>query len=366
MSTKKNVNNPNNSEFRIQNSELRTELRVLHAPSNIAGIAGLLARAQRDLGYRATSVEYISRRLAFETDASLHLEARRGPLAKGAAVGGYALGALRAYDVFHFYFGNTLFPWPWPDLPVLRALGKRVIFHFCGCEVRSRAGNLAKYAISGCHECVSQVCRGKRRPPLHWADAVFVSTPDLLEDVPGATLLPGPIDLHRWPARPPRSTPPTPADPLRILHAPTDREIKGTAYVLGAVEQLKAAGYPVALQVLEGIPAAEVPAFVATADIVVDQVLIGAYGTFSVEAMAVGRPVVCRIREDLRPHYAPDLPMVSADPATIYPVLERLVRDTQERERLGAAGPGYVARVHEMHRVAAAVLPYYSKRQQAA
>src|SRR4051812_37297468 len=109
--------------------------RILHAPTNIAGIAGLLARAERDLGYDATSLEYISRRLAFGTDASLHLEGQRGPLRKGAAVGRYALRALRQYDVFHFYFGNTLFPWPFPDLPVLRALGKRIIFHFCGCDV---------------------------------------------------------------------------------------------------------------------------------------------------------------------------------------------------------------------------------------
>src|SRR4051812_30687220 len=226
-------------------------MRILHAPTNIAGIAGLLARAERDLGYDATSIEYISRRMAFGTDASLHLEAQRGPLRKGAAVGRYALGALRDYDVFHFYFGNTLFPWPFPDLPLLRALGKRIIFHFCGCDVRDRARNLAEYSLSGCHECVSLVCLGKRRPPLHFADAVFVSTPDLLPDVPGAVLTPGPVALGRWQPQPPRTPPPTPADPLRILHAPTDREIKGTRYVLEAVERLKAAGYPVALQVLE-------------------------------------------------------------------------------------------------------------------
>jgi glycosyltransferase involved in cell wall biosynthesis len=334
--------------------------KILHAPTNIAGIAGLLARAQRDLGYDATAVEYISRRLAFGTDASLHLERQHGPLRKGATVARYALGALRQYDVFHLYFGNTLFPWPFPDLPLLRALGKQVIFHFCGCDVRNRARNLATYPISGCHECVSLVCRGKRRPPLHWADAVFVSTPDLLEDVPGAVLMPGPIDLGRWQPAPPRTTPPTEADPLRILHAPTDREIKGTGYVLAAIERLRAAGYPVALQVLENIPYAEVPAFVGRADIVVDQVMIGAYGTFAVEAMAAGRPVVCRIRDDLRAHYPPDLPVVSADPSTIYDVLERLVLDPQERLRLGQAGPGYAAHTHEMHRVAEQVLPYYA------
>ncbi|HMA34656.1 MAG TPA: hypothetical protein VKY74_09260 [Chloroflexia bacterium] len=344
-----------NSKLKTQNSKLR----ILHAPTNIAGIAGLLARAQRDLGVDATAIEYISRPRAFGTDASLHLEARRGRLAQGAAVGRYALHAIRQFDVFHFYFGNTLFPWPFPDLPLLRALGKHIIFHFCGCDVRSRRSNLAKYAISGCHECVSLVCWGKRRPPLRFADAVFVSTPDLLEDVPGAMLLPGPIDLRRWRPGPPRTTPPSAAAPLRILHAPTDREIKGTRYVLDAVERLKAAGYPVALQVLEGIPAADVPAFVAGADIVVDQIMIGAYGTFAVEAMASGRPVVCRIRDDLRRHYPDSLPIVSAEPATIYAVLERLVQDPAARAAHGQVGPAYAAAVHEMHHVAALVLPYY-------
>lgn len=333
--------------------------RILHAPTNIAGIAGLLARAQRDLGYDARSIEYVTRRLEFGTDHSLHLEARRGPLAKGGAVLAYALAATRQFDVFHLYFGNTLFPWPFPDLPVLRALSKRIIFHFCGCDVRRRANNLAQQNLSGCHECVSLVCRGKRRPPLHYADVVFVATPDLLEEVPGAVLMPGPVDLARWAPHPPRTAPPSAADPLRILHAPTDREIKGTRYVLAAVERLKAAGYPVTLQVLEGIRPVEVPAFVASADIVVDQLMIGAYGTFSVEAMAVGRPVVCRIRADLRAHYAPDLPVVSADPATIYEVLERLVQDGPARTALGQAGPAYARAVHEMHHVAATVLPYY-------
>jgi glycosyltransferase involved in cell wall biosynthesis len=332
-----------------------TSPKILHAPTNIAGIAGLLARAERDLGYDATSIEYISRRLAFDTDRSLHLEARANTVDKGVVVGRFALSALRQFDVFHFYFGNTLFPWPFPDLPLLRALGKRIIFHFCGCDVRNRAGNLAKYAISGCHECVSLVCRGKHRPPLHDAAAVFVSTPDLLEDVPGAVLIPGPIDLTRWRPVPPRGTPPTPEEPLRILHAPTDREIKGTRYVLDAVERLKSA----TLQVLEGIPAAEVPAFVGQADIVVDQLMIGAYGTFSVEAMAVGRPVVCRIREDLRAHYPATLPIVSADPETVYAALERLAQDASARAALGRAGTTYAQQVHEMHRVARAVLPYY-------
>ncbi|HET9496018.1 MAG TPA: hypothetical protein VFR15_17455, partial [Chloroflexia bacterium] len=101
------------------------------------------------------------------------------------------------------------------------------------------------------------------------ADAVLVSTPDLLEFVPGAMLMPGPVDLARWIPKPPRTTPVTPEDPVRILHAPSDREIKGTRHLLDAVERLKADGYPVELMMLEGVPHERVAEFCDRADIAV-------------------------------------------------------------------------------------------------
>src|SRR5688500_781682 len=288
----------------------RRKPRILHAPSNIAGIAGLLACAQRDLGYDATSVEYVWHEYKFGADRTLGLSRDANPAVKLAKVGRFALEALRRYDVFHFYFGNTLFPYPFPDLPVLRALGKKIVFHFCGCDVRQRTTTLAKYEVSGCHECVSLVCLGKRHPDPAWADVSIVSTPDLLEFVPGATLMPGPVDLTRWTPRPPRTVPISRDDPVRVLHAPSDREIKGTRYLLDALERLKGEGYPLELLMLEGVPHEQVVEYCGQADIAVDQLMIGAYGTVAIEMMAKGVPVVCRIRDDLRHHYPDDLPIV--------------------------------------------------------
>ncbi len=346
--------------------------RILHAPTNIAGIAGLLARAERDLGYDATSVQYVAHKYDFGTDRTLNLARNSNPIKKVATTGLFALDALRKYDVFHLYFGNTLFPHPYPDLPLMKALGKKIVFHFCGCEVRRRDITLEKYAVSGCHECVSLVCLKKHHPDPKWADATLVSTPDLLEFVPGAILMPGPVDLGRWTPRPPRTTLISADDPIRILHAPSDREIKGTRHLLAAVERLKAAGYPVELMLLEGVPHNEVAEYCNRADIAVDQLMIGAYGTVSIEMMAKGVPVVCRIREDLRGYYPEDLPVVSAEPFVggestggagegrdVYDVLEELVKEPEKWAELGRRGIEYVTREHEMHRVAERVLPLY-------
>src|SRR4029079_15791749 len=131
-----------------------------------------------------------------------------------------------------------------------------------------------KYAVSGCSECVSLVCLGKRHPNPRRADVALVSTPDLLEFVPGAKLMPGPVDLEKWTPRPLRSTPISQDDPVRILHAPSDREIKGTRYLRDAIERLKGAGYPVELLMLEGVPHSQVAEFCERADVAVDQLMI--------------------------------------------------------------------------------------------
>ena len=338
---------------------------ILHAPTNIAGIAGLLARAERDLGYDATSVQYVAHKYDFGTDRTLNLARNSSPIKKVAATGAFALAALKKYDVFHLYFGNTLFPHPYPDLPLMKALGKKIVFHFCGCEVRRRDITLEKYGVSGCSECVSLVCLKKHHPDPKWADVTLVSTPDLLEFVPGAQLMPGPVDLAKWTPRPPRTTPVSVDDPIRVLHAPSDREIKGTRHLLSAVERLKAAGYPVELMLLEGVPHNEVVEYCNRADIAVDQLMIGAYGTVSIEMMAKGVPVVCRIREDLRGYYPDDLPVVTAEPfedgqgPDVYSVLEELARQPESWVELGRRGIEYVTREHEMHRVAERVLPLY-------
>jgi glycosyltransferase involved in cell wall biosynthesis len=62
------------------------------------------------------------------------------------------------------------------------------------------------------------------------------------------------------------------------------------------------------------------------ADLIVDQLLAGWYGGFAVEAMALGKPVVCYIREeDLKfvpARMAEQLPLINARPDSVYSVLK--------------------------------------------
>lgn len=332
--------------------------KIIHAPANVAGIAGLLAEAQRDLGFNAVAVEYVSHPFSYGIDKSLNLQPGQSKIGRGLAIGKFALNAAFKYDVFHLYFGSTLFP-RYFDLPLLRLLGKRLIFHYCGCDIRDREITLEKYDLSGCSECTSLICKRMHHLDPGLADQVFVSTPDLLEFAPGAHLLPGPIDLKRWTPRPVRTSPITLEDPIKILHAPSDRDIKGTKYVIDTIERLKAAGYPVELMMLEGVPHSKVVEFCDKADLAIDQLMIGAYGTVSIEMLAKGIPVICRIREDLRKYYPADLPIIDATPHSLFGVVESLLQQPDNWTAIGQSSLNYVRREHEMHSVAKRALETY-------
>ena len=79
----------------------------------------------------------------------------------------------------------------------------------------------------------------------------------------------------------------------------------------------------------------------AQADIIVDQLIYGWWGSTVVEATALGKPVVCYLRPSWKqfflkvfPEY-PSVPIIEATTDTIYEVLKNLVLDAQYRSQKG-------------------------------
>ena len=133
---------------------------------------------------------------------------------------------------------------------------------------------------------------------------------------------------------------------LRIVHAPSRPFIKGTQFLLDAVEKLQHDGYRVEVDLLTGISNSQVIERCISADLCVDQLRIGWYGVFSVEAMALGLPVVCYIRDDLL-HYLPeDRPIINASPVTIYNVIKSILDDRSLLNNYAHNAYKYAMRTH--------------------
>jgi len=165
------------------------------------------------------------------------------------------------------------------------------------------------------------------------------------------------IDTTQWTARPSGAAG---GRELRIAHAPNHRAIKGTEALIRAVEELKAEGVPVELTLMEGRPNHEIRQLIADADLVVDQLIVGWYAMFAIEAMAMGKPVICYLREDLRRLYLTEgllgenePPLINADLLSIKETLRGLARDRGRLAEIGRAGRDYVERRHSIRAIGA-------------
>ncbi|MBM7504164.1 glycosyltransferase [Agromyces aurantiacus] len=173
---------------------------------------------------------------------------------------------------------------------------------------------------------------------------VFVSTPDLIADAPSATWLPNIVDAARWAA----GIPILEGRP-RVLHAPTNPVIKGTALIEPTLLRLQAEG-TIDYREVHGVPASMMPGLYGSVDVVLDQFRLGIYSTTSIEAMAAGRLVIARLDDSVRRHIADatgeDPPVVQADPDTLDGLLRDIAARPSDYAAIAARGPGFVQRFH--------------------
>lgn len=150
----------------------------------------------------------------------------------------------------------------------------------------------------------------------------------------------------------PRASPRPGGGPVTIVHAPNHRGVKGTEFIVAAVEALQRRGHDIEFVLLENVANEEVLATMARADICVDHCIGSGYGLFAIEGMASGAVVVANLEDEQRigvhRHFGwlDECPIVSANIEQIEATLERLVTDVELRGRLAEIGPEYVRRFH--------------------
>jgi len=147
-------------------------------------------------------------------------------------------------------------------------------------------------------------------------------------------------------------------NPIKIVHAPSRRKLKGTEHVLRAIKHLKNQDYNIKLILVENTPHIEALEYYKQADIVIDQLLIGWYGMVAQECMALGKPVCVYLREDLE-GYIPSHPMLNTTSDNIADNLKQLIEDATLRANLGKKGRIYVEKVHSSDRIARRLLDIY-------
>lgn len=314
------------------------------------------SRAMRMRGYESTDLVFRPYHIFSRFTVNLERWAR-WKIARLVLPFAAFLWALPRFDAFHGFYdggllaGTILAPLEWR---LLRWAGKLVLVAAYGADVRTEQRTRALGSYCCCTDCDKKVrycvCleedgRARVERALRHADACL-SMGDMIEYT-GASRneqFYWPIDPAEWPEVGVRDH----DGPVRIVHAANHRMFKGTRFLEQAVAELRAEGLAVELDIVEKVSNDEARRRTEAADIVAEQFLIGYFGYFAVEAMALGKPVVSFVR---RPEYLPageECPIVSANPDTLKAELRALVLDAPRRRALGKAGRRFVERVFSL------------------
>lgn len=268
-------------------------------------------------------------------------------------------------DVFHFNHGATLIHFPdlWMhhlDLPFYSGKAK-IIVTYNGCDARQKYKTTKRTTIAACHQedCYKGYCNsgeadmrreGSISKVSQYADHIFAVNPDLLYFLPPEISTFLPYAIARWYEI--ESIPCKPGKRLRIVHSPTDRAAKGSAYIIHALSRLKER-YDFDLTLVENMPNDMALKAYQGADLVIDQVLVGWYGGFAVEVMKMGKPVAVYIREEdlsfIPANMVRDLreAFININPQNIEEVLARYLEEPELLHDKSKASLEYVHRWHD-------------------
>lgn len=274
-----------------------------------------------------------------------------------AKMGLFALKAMFKYDAVHSHYGYSLLPFAL-DTPFLSAMNKKLFTEFHGSELRFIFKDIdyKYYRVGPPEEPIRHKMRQRLKKLLKHADGVILHDAELCEHLPELDIpvyiVPLRVDLSKFdPVYPDREN----KRPV-IVHAPSKRATKGTEEILKA---LKKVTWDYELILVEGKTQEEAIEIYKKADIIIDQISVGTYGVFAIEAMALGKPVITYISDEMRETLPDELPIVSADFDTLPEVIDGLVSDGEKRYELGLAGRQYAERFHDNKRVAAYLAKIY-------
>jgi hypothetical protein len=346
---------------RQQSAPREHQRRLLIGPVNSAGQAWLWAQALEQvvptdaLSTTGAKYEFAAHRTGtaeqYKSDLRWQLDLIAWALAKVTHV---------LFEAGRPLFGQLPGQLWTSDVPMLDKAGIRHGLVFHGSEIRDPAKHRQLFELSPFQDPDDDFTRRLqaandvlRRHLASYDGPVFVTTPDLLEFVDNGTWLPLTVDVDALASDRPVLEREVPV----VLHAPSSSALKGSAYVDPVLTDLDARGL-IKYQRVQGVPHSELAEMVRSADIVVDQLLLGSYGVFACEAMAAGRVTVGHVADPVRDLLPTGLPIAEATPGDFAEVIERLVAERDTARKIADAGPTYVRELHDGRASVDTLLPF--------
>ncbi len=299
----------------------------------------------------------------YRTTYKYHFQYRKYPaLVQWAVSLFFFLYAIFRYDAFYIISGENILTRKLLhiELFLYRWLGKKVIMHFVGADLRN--SEYLRWKNEQLLQKESDIGTQKKPPPLQnnfqkklsalaqkYADALVVTSPDLIQFFPEKNKLyyiPVLIDVEKFDKELLMASGNRDNTVITILHAPSNAPLKGTEYISNILDEIKKSNNKIRTIVTtsDDYKSKTVhPPYTITkytlydlykqSDIVIDQILIGWYGLQSIEALLAGNKVVCLVNEKLTHYLYPGCPIhIITHPPELKDALRTIIEKLEQNK----------------------------------
>ncbi|SDK49456.1 glycosyltransferase [Sediminibacillus albus] len=336
------------NDLLANSSSNHTKLKVLQGTMEIANQMNTIGKGIKRLGHQNDTLNYYPYYLGYTSDYTWPISRETNTSELNEKLKKLAFDLLPYYDLFHFHFGRTL-TLDNSDLDLIKQHNKQIIMHHWGSDVRLLSSALktnpyAKAKITNEKWLADKLAYLSGKIPY-----CIVADEEMRQYVEKfyekVFIVPLMIDLQIY--RPLEIKSDKTQQKLKIVHAPTSPAVKGTPFILEAMEKLKQE-YTFEFKLIQGLSHEQAKQEYQSADLIIDQLHIGSYGLLAVEAMAMGKPVICWISEFMKEKYPKNLPIISANPDTIEAVMKHVFNNQDQLMEIGERGRRYVELHHNM------------------
>lgn len=265
----------------------------------------------------------------------------------------YLLFVLPRFDILHIHF-NTLLFFDGFELRFLKAIGRKIIFHFRGCDMRSRSRNNRLFpGTNVCGKCDypdgscdSSAQNLRLELARKYGDHYFATTPDLAALWGNAEWLPFIV--------PPQLIAPAPVSreessgPFRVVTSSNHDALDGTEYIREAILRLRQEGESIDLVEVHGMPYEDALEAYSRADVYVGKLRLGYYNNANIETMVMEIPNLSYIRPEFTELAGgKDCPIINTSPEEVYRNLRWALEHRSELPEIGRKSRSYILERHD-------------------
>jgi len=292
-----------------------------------------------------------------------HFKPTRIPLLSVAKEMWWVWTVVARYEIVHAHFMMTVSRAGW-EWAMLRAIGRKLVIQYRGCEIRDRERNMAMHPrINICQECdydpyICKTAFNRQHRPLAAAHghAFLVTTPDMKDFSPAAQHIP--FFVTRPDIAPSISDR---SRPFKIVHATNHPGIEGSRQIRDAIASVAAKGHAINFVELNGVTHDRVLAELADADLTIGKMKMGYYANLQIESLAAGVPAVTCIRDEFVTDEIRNSGLILASLDNLADVLEHYLTHPDELAHKRRIARDSVLRLHDNAAIAREYAALYSR-----